>query len=152
MDALLEKIAMHPYWSMPHHMVGLAFVIGFSIALIVTIISCVRKIERCRVKIEAEIIDNVKRMRTDEDGHRYACYVPVYSYFYEGRTYTPEGYRSSGAPYKVGKRVKLHLDPEYPSQFAERGMDIGNAIGWGIGEVIFLCVGILLLLTEEEFS
>ena len=76
MDALLEKIAMHPYWSQPQHMVGLAFVIGFSIALIVTIISCVRKIERCRVKIEAEIIDNVKRMRTDEDGHRYACYVP----------------------------------------------------------------------------
>lgn len=150
MTAIIEKIMMHPYWGQTHHIVALFFVIFSLTTIFVSILSCVRKIERCRVKVEAEIIDSRLCTGRDSEGKNYRYYVPKYQYFYEGMTYTLEARReSSGSPYPLGKRVKLYIDPEYPSQFAERKAEIGNAAGWALCSLPFLVIGALMLLTDE---
>ncbi|MBR1393671.1 MAG: DUF3592 domain-containing protein [Ruminococcus sp.] len=91
----------------------------------------------CTFETIATVIDLERRESTDDDGDTVINYAPVYSYEYEGKSYTYVSDIASRPPkFEKGQVVKLLLDPYEPKTVY---VPEDNS-GWVMG-IVFMAIG-----------
>ena len=96
----------------------------------------------CTFETTAAVIDLERRESTDDDGDTVINYAPVYSYEYEGKSYTYVSDVASRPPkFEKGQVVKLMLDPYEP----ETVYIPDDNTGWVLG-IVFMAIGGLVAL------
>lgn len=72
-----------------------------------------RKEQRCTMYTSGTVIDVVRRVSSDMDGHSAAYWHPVFSYYAGGRQIQRESHFGSGQPkFTVGETVQICYNPD----------------------------------------
>ncbi|MBQ5334318.1 MAG: hypothetical protein J6Z45_00055 [Oscillospiraceae bacterium] len=120
---------------------GFSLFAGFSVLLILLLVSRAKKARRCSVEVESKI----NAILTNNSG-TVTVYTPEYIYRYMGREYKvcSKTY-SSNIPYKYGEIVPLRIDPDHPEEFLDTNLDSGRAVLLAVILGIVAAVGFFII-------
>ena len=128
---------------------GILMTVGFGAGLIGVIVSFVRKVRRCSVEVDAQVVGLLHSTSTDSDGHTSDVYAPEYTYYFEGTDYrVHSSVYSNGRQYQIGSIVTLRIDPEHPEKFLDLKRDRKSLILRCVVLGVFFAIGLLLLISS----
>lgn len=104
--------------------------------------SSLNRIKYCTVQAEGLIVSYQVDRVTDEYGrYQRTTYIPIYGYIYNGRKYTVQGHSSDSGISKLGKKVRLCIDPNEPTTYFMTGSEIQKIIFMIIYCTLFIGLG-----------
>lgn len=127
-------------------MAGLWLELLFIIIGIIMIVLFIKKKTECTAETEATIIDIEEKheSRSDSNGnYRYETYLyPTYEYIVDGKKYIEKSSSNLNGAF-IGKKVKLHYNPQNPEQFYSKN-DVFILFVVGIA---FIAFGIFAMIS-----
>ena len=106
------------------------------------------KLSKSGIKMEAEIIDVIKKREQSNDSDGYSTttnmYYPIFKYEYEGQTYEKQSNSGVSNPrkFKVGNMLKIVFMSDKPEK-----AEVDNLMGWIIPIVLILVFVVLISMS-----
>ena len=108
------------YWQQKEHLIGAAFMLLFTVGIIIVLAAFRRKQKRCSVETEGVVAGYDSHISTDIDTGSTEVYAPIFEYWYDGRLCrSTSQYYNGKQNYDIGQKVTLYINPEKPEEFLD---------------------------------